>query len=470
MYSVGEACGGLLCGKLYARFPEHVKVLLLSSMLMGFVAAASFTAARMFGDGAGSYVVVFSRFFSGFDNGSRQTIEQTYIGTWVPAKYQTTVSSRLGSFAISGIMLGPALGAPLQTLDLTIPVINLVLDGNNAPGLMLCLFCLMNAGVSTLYFHPAVVCTKHDVPSSSSVSVEDLRRRAPAPIKVGLGMCYAVFSLVNLTTASLETMTPIVAQRLYGWGPCLIPSRCDFRVEQAYVNLMLTCGGIASLTMSVAMACFLGRFLYGKEAGAILFGLCVYTCTNLENIDFGGSLPSWRFVSSYLVGAFLGALMRGPNISLLSQIVGPHDKAPYMGLLFAFGALPRIIGPWLLVEMLVFPVPSRDVSFPYVYDGPLPRTWLLYGGQAAIFFISALLVARARGPIRKHLDILHASESICEPLLGDHCGDGSFRDESLALPVSPTSVQEGIGGLFPAITRVASTVSSASTSMVHDTV
>ena len=46
-------------------------------------------------------------------------------------------------------------------------------------------------------------------------------------------VCYLVFFGVNLNMASLETITPVVAQRLYGWGPCLHPAQCAFRVPRS---------------------------------------------------------------------------------------------------------------------------------------------------------------------------------------------------------------------------------------------
>ena len=56
--------------------------------------------------------------------------------------------------------------------------------------------------------------------------------------------------------ASLETITPVVAQRLYGWGPCLHPADCAFRAPQTYTNLLLTAGGLLSLAMAALMSIF----------------------------------------------------------------------------------------------------------------------------------------------------------------------------------------------------------------------
>ena len=60
-----------------------------------------------------------------------------------------------------------------------------------------------------------------------------------------------------------------------------------------------------------------------------------------------------------------------------------YDKAAYMGVLFVVGAVPRVLGPFLFVELLTWPTPLRAVDFPEVYKGTVPRTYLLYGAQAA---------------------------------------------------------------------------------------
>jgi len=406
--SIGEGVGGLLCGRLYARFPHSSKRLLLSFMCLGFSAGLSYSTAKLYGNQFGVIVVLIARFFSGVDNGARMTIEQTFIGSVVPAKDQTTVRSRLSSCAITGIMLGPALGAPMHAMDLHLPGLNLTINGNNAPGMVLSAVCAMNIFVTWRYFDASAVQQAREGTRAAADSVVKRPSSAQAlpPSKIGLFMCYAVGAAANLSVASSETAIPLVTQRLFGWGPCLDPHQCTFRVQQTYINLLMTCGGLCSFCMSLVMAFFLAKHVYGREMLAIGLSLSVFTLTNTSNVDWGGSLPTERFVFAYWTGALFGSFLRGPNISLLSQIIGPHDKAPYMGLLFAVGALPRAIGPVLMVELLTLPQPLRNVDFEDVYSGPLPRTWLLYGTQAVLFLSMLVLLAFARGPVRRHLEQL----------------------------------------------------------------
>lgn len=268
--------------------------------------------------------------------------------------------------------------------------------------------------------------------------------------------CYTIFFGVNLSMASLETVTPIVAQRLYGWGPCLDPANCLFEPAQTYVNLLMTCGGFLSLLMSVSMALWLGAKVFGREMLAIAVALSVYTATNAINVDWFGSLPAWRFITGYLLGAFFGSLMRGPNIALFSQIIGPHPKAHYMGKLFAVGALPRIVGPFLYVWTLQIPEPVHVADFPDVYNGPVPRTWLLYGSQAAIFAGMLVLLGLARQPIDRHLEELQALQAFADPLLEVDGPEPGIKGSGDYLPCTPTGVREGISDFAPLIKRLSS--------------
>lgn len=84
MYSVGEGLGGKVVGSVYDRLPGHPKEILLSGMTVGCASAVFCGFAPLFGPEIGPLVVVATRFFQGFDNGGRLTIEQSFLGTHVP--------------------------------------------------------------------------------------------------------------------------------------------------------------------------------------------------------------------------------------------------------------------------------------------------------------------------------------------------------------------------------------------------
>lgn len=216
--------------------------------------------------------------------------------------------------------------------------------------------------------------------------------------------------------ATLETITPVVLQRLYGWGPCLDPSACSFRPSQTYVNVVLSSVGLLSLVMSAFLFCFLGEKIAGKEPLAIAFAFTVDTITNLMVVDWPGSVPAWRFVFSYCAQGFSNAVSQGCCSAVLSGIVGPHAKAKYMGSMLMVGAIPRVIGPFVLVFLLETPRPLQTADFPNVYSGPVPRTWMLYGVQAAMSFSMVLLIALNKRALAPHPN---SSSKLHEPLLDD---------------------------------------------------
>lgn len=431
-YSVGEGCGGWLSGYLYNKFPKHPKLLLQGGMTLGVLSAFFYAVARPFGPAA-PYIVLIARFFSGFDNGTRQTIEQTFVATRIPPQHQTTCSSRLASCAITGIMMGPALGAPLQAINLQI--YGFGIDGNNSPGIVLLVVCISNLLVTSRFFN--VKGRSYSIYSPrSSGTFEDVAK----PNMRGLIVCYMVFFGVNLNMASLETITPVVAQRLYGWGPCLNPSTCSFNISQTYTNALLTAGGLLSLAMGVIMS-FCGGKIYKREIWAVSLSLMVSVCINVSNMDITGHLPAIRFVADYLLGAFFGSLARGPGIALMSQIIGPHPQAAYMGVLFVVGAVPRVLGPFLFVELLEVPEPLYMAKYLDVYEGPIPRTWLLYGCQAVFFIIILLFVQISRSSLKPHPAGLGASlkQSLLTP--------ASVSVHIAPSPGTPSLVREGISGL-----------------------
>ncbi|CAE7785082.1 Mfsd8 [Symbiodinium pilosum] len=445
-YSVGEGLGGWTSGWLYNRYPEHPKSLLLGGMGLGVLAALFYVLAPIFGTAA-KFVVLVARFTSGFDNGTRQTIEQTFIGSKISIEHQTSVSSRLSSCAITGIMMGPALGAPLQAVDWKLP--GLVVDGNNGPGVVLLIVCMMNMLVSWRFF--TVEPGKTSQPRLQANESRD--QKSQPPNQRGLLVCYMIFFGVNLNMASLETVTPILAQRLYGWGPCLNPTECPFEASQVYVNLLLSSGGVLSLAMAALMSFCLGPYIFRREVVAISLSHAVSVLVNLDNMDFGGRLPASRFVVDYLLGAFFGGLARGPGVSLMTQIIGPHPKAAYMGLLFAIGAVPRIVGPFLFVELLQIPAPSRTAEFAFVYQGSVPRTWLLYGCQMVVFltiFLSVQIFRKDLQPHPMHGDAISAG-GIREPLLKQEASPAHAD----VIPNTPSLVREGIAS-FEDLTRNAS--------------
>lgn len=446
MYSVGEGFGGKAIGLVCDRLPDSPKEILLGGMVIGCASAVVYGFAPLFGPNVGPLVVVAARFFQGFDNGGRQTIEQSFLGTHVPSRHMATASSRLSSFALTGIMLGPTLGGPLQAISFDMPGVGLHVDGTNAPGFLLAFLCMVNIAITVRYFHPGDIVARSAARAqvhADPAAIERPTNTLAPPSKFGLWTCYTVFFTNSVSVACLETITPVVLQRLYGWGPCLNPD-CPLEPQRTYVNMMLSAGGVLSLACALLMAFYLGARMHGREALSIALGLMAPVLTNLSSVDWFGSLPAWRFVVAYTSGCFFTGFLRGPCYSLFSQIIGPHPKASYMGTSFLVGATPRVIGPFVFLILLDAPPSVHDVDYDDVYTGPAPRTWLLYGAVAALnaCALALVLLGRSSGILRPHPA---TQEGLAKPLL-DEEGCVRRRSHRFATPASPTGRCTTIAG------------------------
>jgi len=399
MFSVGEGVGGLVAGRLYKKLPNRTKELLLVSMTLSFLGAALYIVAPLAGHTAGQGMILVARFLNGFDSGSRRTIEQSFISQVVPPSMLVTITSRLQGCAIAGVMLGPAFGACWTSMSFDVPVLGLTIDSRNAPGLMLLLFCATALAVTIMFFTPSQL--KAAAPSAAAPGTAC--REAP-PSRAGVLMCFLALMLAELETGAYETMTPVVAQELYGWGPCQDPSSCLAQPSQAYVNLLLVGGGLVCVMMLLLLSFYLGQKIHGHEVCVISLALAANVLQNLGKMDWLGSLPAWRFVTSTMIYAVIAPFVKGPAFAVLSHVVGPHPKASYMGMATFLMAAARVIGPLLCVELLALPPPEagRDANFPGVYSGPVPRTWLLFGGIAVLNAAVLLLMLALRRRMRPH--------------------------------------------------------------------
>ena len=78
-----------------------------------------------------------------------------------------------------------------------------------------------------------------------------------------------------------------------------------------------------------------------------------------------------------------------------------------MGVYLLIGSLPRMIGPFLLVHLLETPTAIYDAHFKYVYSGPVPRTWLVYGSFVVLNLLAFVIVLGCRehlGPYKSPRD------------------------------------------------------------------
>jgi len=226
---------------------------------------------------------------------------------------------------------------------------------------------------------------------------------APPPSKLGLAICYLTQFMCNLGTCNAEAISPVSLQRLFGWGPCRDPEECEYRIQQSYTQMAVMGAGLLSTFWAFCMAAYLGKYVYKNEVKVMAFGMGCQTVASFIMIDFGGYITPARFIASLCIGCMGATFISSTNMSLLSQILGPHDKAKYMGYLFAVGAVPRVIGPYLLIQLLTLPPPMEYVDWPHVYTGPKPRMWLISGFQCVSYFFVLLLLIAGNKQLKRQI-------------------------------------------------------------------
>eukprot|EP00928_Gymnodinium_smaydae_P075328 TRINITY_DN5834_c0_g3_i1.p1 TRINITY_DN5834_c0_g3~~TRINITY_DN5834_c0_g3_i1.p1 ORF type:complete len:729 (-),score=153.95 TRINITY_DN5834_c0_g3_i1:28-2214(-) len=413
LFSIGEGAGGLLAGQVYQRYDLMLpKAVLLGGMTLGLSASLLYASAPMLGPSVGLYVVMAARFMQGLDAGIRQTLQQSFVGDIVPARHVARALAQLGSVSVAGLLVGPALAAPLQAFALKTPALGIHLDGNSAPGLLMSCLSLVNVATTALLFRPCSLVTKGHVAivggDSATASLGKVAmagsQHAEPPRPLGLLACYAVGFVFCLSVSAMETVAPVVLQQHFGWGPCAAGAKCrasDPRRE--YINLLFVGGAVLSLTAAVVAPRLLADAFYGHERRIISVGLATVALASLGSMDWFGSLPAWRFVAAYLLGVLFASFLSYPSVSLLMQVVGPHPKAPYMGRLVAAGSLPRLLGPYIFERLLVWPAHGPSVATAAsIPGGEVLRTWLLYGTMAMVQLATLLFLQVAGSALRPH--------------------------------------------------------------------
>jgi len=124
-YSIGEMFGSLGFGGMYNALQSNEflktsafggrrrapKVTMLVCISFGVVGSALYALAGFDPDQPKPHYILIGRAMQGIWTGGQQAVEQTYLGFASPPKQRTELTSRLGTFAVLGFILGPSVGA-----------------------------------------------------------------------------------------------------------------------------------------------------------------------------------------------------------------------------------------------------------------------------------------------------------------------------------------------------------------------
>jgi DHA1 family tetracycline resistance protein-like MFS transporter len=240
---------------------------------------------------------------------------QAYIADVTPPEKRARGMGMIGAAFGLGFIIGPALGG--------------LVAGNEIGSADLETPGLIAAGLSAVAFLGVVLLLPESLPaavrarpSRSRIAILQSVLRRPV-----LARLLAVFFIVILAFAGMESTFAMWAMRQYGWGP-------------AQIGYVFTYVGLLSAIMQGGLIGPLTR-RFGEErlmqSGLALIAL------GLLLLPFARALlPLGVAVTALAVG--MGAMQPSLN-SLISRRAGVEEQGEVMGLAQSVGSLSRVLGP-----------------------------------------------------------------------------------------------------------------------------
>ena len=122
-------------------------------------------------------------------------------------------------------------------------------------------------------------------------------------------------------------------------------------------NLLFMYSGIMSLIASFSVR-YLARNV--DERTVLLFSILVGLIGSMLLVDFPFSrtswlskLPIWRFLIGFCLITIAFPLGRSVVLGMFGNILGETNQGRWMGIMFAISAFPRVIGPFVSLQLLV---------------------------------------------------------------------------------------------------------------------
>jgi len=370
-YSIGEMIGSLAIGNFYefathafslGRGPRYSMIMCICFGIVGSTLYAS--AAWVDSSYTAQYFIVAGRFLQGVWTGGQQAIEQAYISAAIEPSKRVEFTATLSTCAVLGFVAGPTIGALLSMIDTT--VLGLRISANNAPGLFILLANTVMLVQTALFFDGKDDCTGERVKEADEEDQVDSSsgNSGYKPFNyMGVAVSMFLFYIHYYSFAVQETIITPLSRVLYDWDP----------IE---VNLLFTCAGVLSLITSFAVR-LLARYVEDRIllVASILIGFI--GSAFLMDLPFSPDLPVWRFLAGFSMVTVAFPIGRNVVLGIFGNVLGPVNQGRWMGAMIAISAFPRIVGPFIALELL------EMVRW---------KTWLEFGICACLFFVVFALV------------------------------------------------------------------------------
>lgn len=350
-YSVGEMVGSVVIGHIYeytsTKF-ETVglgpKLTLMLCMILGVIGSALYAVAGWIeNEDAAKWSLLCARVIQGLWTGGQQTVEQAYLSAAVHPSKRTEYTATLSTCAVLGFVMGPTIGALLSQIDILI--FGLPVNSDNSAGVF------MFAATSFMFLQTALFfdgkgdttssgdgskdgSDEHDAADSSKKRLEE-----ETPFNhMGVAMCMIIFYVHYYSFAVQETIITPMVMMTYRWEPLEI-------------NLLFTGAGLLSLVTAFSLR-YLTRYVEDRTILLASIFIGFIGSVLLIDLPFNQTLPVWRFLLGFSLITIAFPMGRTVVLGIFGTVLGDMNQGRWMGIIMAVSAFPRVIGPFVSLELL----------------------------------------------------------------------------------------------------------------------
>lgn len=180
-----------------------------------------------------------------------------------------------------------------------------------------------------------------------------------------VALCMVIFYIHYYSFAVQETIITPMVMMLYGW-------------KQLEINLLFIGAGLVSLITSFSVR-YLARYVEDRILLMTSIVIGFVGSLLLVDLPFNQALPIWRFLLGFSLITVAFPIGRNVVLGIYGNVLGDVNQGRWMGMIFAVSALPRVIGPFISLELLL------AVDW---------HTWLEFGICACLFGMTFLATWR----------------------------------------------------------------------------
>ena len=404
-FSIGEAIGSIALGALsnWAGTKPTLRlccVLAISGAAMYSLASFAFEHVSA---PAAPYIVFVGRLLQGIGSGGQQAVEQSYLSIAAPPSQRTELTSKLSTFACLGFIFGPAVGALVATMP-AFSVGALHFDAYTMQGWCIVAMNLVMFADLELFVDVSGAPEARKTQGGGGGDGETAAPWQSTPTKAAAGLgtpttrmqteaaagggavlwevwaCILFFFVHFNGFAVQETITTPLVQDWFGWG-------------EMHANLLFTGAGAANLLMAVLMAALTapragggGQLVEDRVLLVISLVLSVAGWVLMVPPDAVGGPPMGlpQFFVAFALVTVSFPVGRGVCLAMVGKLLGKQPQGGWMGLMFAFGSVARMAGPfWAVHGFLSLGALAVFGSTAVTFAVSLAAAWALWERLAA---------------------------------------------------------------------------------------